>query len=115
MAEAAAVAGISRDTLYEWKRRGEAERRRIDDGEPAELAEDAFLQFADAIRVAEGEAMVEVVGAWYRAALTDWRAARDLLARRYPREWGGRVYPEDDPERRGITLAELERLLVVDA
>ena len=90
LADAARAAGISRDTVHAWKRRGKAERTRLDADPTATPLESeaAYLAFSDAEQAAEAEATVEIVQAWRSAAMTDWRAAMEWLARRHPEEWG---------------------------
>jgi hypothetical protein len=72
---AAAHAGIGEATLYSWIAKG----RDAETGVYAEFVED--LTRAEAA----GEARLTIL--WSEAAKTDWRAARDLLARRYPDKW----------------------------
>jgi hypothetical protein len=39
------------------------------------------------VLTAEAKIENDIVGAWYEAAQTDWRAAAEFLARRFPRRW----------------------------
>ena len=68
--------GISKDTWYEWMKKGE-ERR----GTP-------YADFADTIKRAEAECMARNVGFIQTAAITTWQAAAWWLERRYPDEYG---------------------------
>lgn len=76
---AAAAAGVSRETLRTWERRGEQPDA------PAEYR--AFL--AD-LREAEAAGIVAMAATVTAAARSDWRAAAWLLERRAPDEYGRR-------------------------
>ena len=116
LADAARAAGISRDTVHAWKRRGKAERTRLDadpNATPLE-SEAAYLAFSDAEQAAEAEATVEIVQAWRSAAMTDWRAAMEWLARRHPEEWGKSQtvrIGHADSENQPVTLRGLADLM----
>ena len=47
-----------------------------------------YTAFVQAVEKAEADAVEVLVQRWMEASATDWRAARDLLARRFPDEWG---------------------------
>lgn len=49
-----------------------------------------YLQFLEAIRQAEAEAETHLVEVWREQTPQDWKAARDLLARRFPQRWSER-------------------------
>ena len=49
-----------------------------------------YLQFLEAVRQAEAEAEAHLVEFWQEQAPKDWRAARDLLSRRFPERWAER-------------------------
>ena len=86
--EAAAFAGVSHHSLYNWVERGKAELERREAGAEPDMHEDVFAEFFDALTRAESEAIIEAVAHWKRAAAVDWRAAKEWLARRHHREWG---------------------------
>ena len=119
LADAARAAGISRDSVHAWKRRGNAERTRLDadpNATPLE-SEAAYLAFSDAEQAAEAEATVEIVQAWRSAAMTDWRAAMEWLARRHPDRWGkSQTVRVDtaDPEEQPFTLRRFAELMGVN-
>jgi hypothetical protein len=69
------AAGISLDALARWRKRGAA-------------GEEPFATFLQALEQAELEAETKLVEIWNSQAPEDWRAARDLLARRFPERWG---------------------------
>ena len=85
---AAAVAGISRQTFYNWLERGDPEGR-------AE-ADAPFREFRERVEAARAEGEARNVGLIARAASKDWKAAAWMLERQYPDRWAG-------PRGRGIT------------
>lgn len=100
---AAALAGVCKDTYYEWLKRGASPRRKKD-GEP--YAEDLkYVEFSDAVKKALARAEIgdleSIMGA---AKGGDWHAAAWRLERRYPHRWG----------RRTITLTMAEALRAAD-
>lgn len=74
-------AGISSTTYYRWLERGE------DRGEENAPEDAIYREFRDAVTRAIAEAEETLVKRWAKHAITDWRAARDLLARRHPDRW----------------------------
>lgn len=68
-------AGISPSTFYRWMERGQ----RANSGQ--------FREFWEAVTHAEAEAEVRMVTQWQAQIPHDWRAARDFLARRFPKRW----------------------------
>lgn len=114
---AAAYAGIHHDTLYDWIRRGDAERARLaaDPKAKPDARESVFLAFSDAIRNAEAEAEIEAVAHWKAHAKGDWRAAKAWLAARHRADWAETTKVEHSgPDGAPITLAGLESLMGVD-
>jgi len=85
---AAAFAGVSRDSLHEWARRGARERRRIDRGEPPRLEETPYLEFSDALKRALAQAEVADVAQIAKASTEHWQAAAWMLERKFPQRWG---------------------------
>lgn len=73
---AAEAAGIDIATFHRWIERGTGEGAR----EP-------YRAFCEALTRAERESERALVGHWRLHASKDWRAARDLLARRFPERW----------------------------
>jgi hypothetical protein len=73
---AATSAGIEYRTFRNWVERGEQEDAGI------------YFQFVQSLRAAEAEAETKLVAEWRAQVPEDWRAARDLLARRHPERWG---------------------------
>lgn len=78
---AAGAAGIDVSTFTRWMQRGE------DKGEENAPEDEPYRAFRTEVEKAETEAEAILVARWSRHAVTDWRAARDLLARRHPERW----------------------------
>ena len=90
---AAAYAGISKNTLYEWLRRGAREKERLASNRRArpKKAEQPYLEFADAVEKALAEAEVrDVVTVLKAADAGQWQAAAWRLERKFPDRWGRR-------------------------
>ena len=64
---ACVAAGVGYSTYREWVRR--------------------FPKFRAAVERAQAVAEVRLVGLWRDAAVKDWKAAKELLARRHPDRW----------------------------
>lgn len=73
---AAQSAGVHIATLIDWENRGTGEHAR-----------QPYIEFVEALTEAENQSERALVGYWRVAAAKDWRAARDLLARRFPDRW----------------------------
>jgi len=71
---AARAAGISMDTLQRWRHLGEEGRQ-------------PFASFIVALQEAETDCETRLVQIMYEAAPTDYRAARDMLQRRFKERW----------------------------
>jgi hypothetical protein len=111
---AARYARIHHDTLYDWIRRGDTERARLDADPNAkpDKREAPYVRLSDALMAAEAEAEIEAVAHWKAASRNDWRAAKEWLARRHGEDWGDRSRVEHSgPEGAPITLAGLENLM----
>ena len=89
---ACAAAGISADSLSRWRKKGAA-------------GEEPFATFLLELQQAELDCESALVKKWHDAAPDDWRAARDLLARRFPDRWGREVDETPSLEGRvGISI-----------
>lgn len=80
--------GISRDTFYEWMKRGVKERARILSGEEPDPAEEKYLQFSDTIKKALASAEVRLVGILAKGAEKNPFLACWLLERKFTNRWG---------------------------
>ena len=89
---AAAFAGISKSTLYEWLKRGAREKERLAKNPRAKIkkSEAPFVEFSDAVEKALAASEVRDVMLIGKAAETQWQAAAWRLERRFPERWGRR-------------------------
>jgi hypothetical protein len=81
------AAGVGRSTYYLWMNNGRLAAVKVDEGMEITKEERGFLNFFLDIVQAEAEAEVRLLTHWSKAAANDWRAAKDLLARRHPERW----------------------------
>jgi transposase len=91
---AAAYAGVTKQSFYTWKARGELERSRVVAGEEPNAAETIFADFLDAVEKAQATAQVRNVALIQRAATDTWQAAAWWLERTRPKDWGRKVQTE---------------------
>jgi transposase len=92
-------AGIDKSTGYQWMARGQGRAK----NRPANAE---FVEFVDAVQKATTDAEVRTVANWQKAIPEDWRAAKDFLARRYPKRW---------QERKTINLGDLTNEQIIAA
>ena len=87
---AAAFAGVSKQTLYDWIRRGKRELQRVEasPGSKIRKKEAPFVEFLDAVERAQAMAEAEDIEILRRAARDDWKAAAWRLERKFPDKWG---------------------------
>jgi len=97
---AAAMAGVNKETLYAWLRRGAKE--------PG-----IYREFSDAVEKALAQAETRDVLLIGRAAETQWQAAAWRLERKFPQRWGRRDHLKlsvSDEDIDAEIEAELEKL-----
>jgi hypothetical protein len=95
---ACGVAGVDYATFRRWMLRG----RNARSGQ--------FREFCEAVRKAEADAEVRMVAQWQSKIPADWRAARDFLARRFPRRWMPRE--ARDVQHGGAVPVEVREVIV---
>jgi transposase len=91
METAAAYAGINKDTLYRWLRRGAKEKERVakDKRTKVRKEEQPFVEFSDAVKKALAEAEMRDVLVISKAADGgQWQASAWRLERKFPDRWG---------------------------
>ena len=93
METAAAYAGISKDTLYAWLRRGAREIQRLanDDTAKPDKKEAPYVVFSDAINKAQAESEVDDIILIGKHAEFSWQAAAWRQERKNPEKWGRRT------------------------
>lgn len=105
METAAAYAGISRDSLYEWLKRGRKERLRIEAGMPKNRRETRYAEFSEAVEKSMAQAEVaDIAVIGMAAASGQWQAAAWRLERKYPEKYGRR----DRMELSAASRSEIE-------
>lgn len=85
---AAAYAGLSKQTLYDWMKRGRREAEARISGKPAVRREEKYVRFLDAIEKALADGEIRDVAIVAKAATENWQAAAWKLERRNPGRWG---------------------------
>lgn len=86
-------ARVNRTTAYKWVQRArfwlEENKVELGDVERDKVSREdrPYVDFLRELNAAEARGEVELVILWRSAARDDWRAARDLLARRHPERW----------------------------
>ena len=73
---AANFAGISPQTLYEWIKKGKAQK------------EGVYRDFLEALKQLESEVEAETIGIIRKAAIDQWQAAAWMLERKHYKRWG---------------------------
>jgi len=116
---AAALAGVSKQTLYDWFKRGNRELERVNKGEKPNKNEKKFVMFLDAAYKAMAEHEDECVERLGIAGKSgDWRVDAWVLERKFPTRWGNRVsvsakqgeHDDADKSLNDILADELEKL-----
>ncbi|GIW89988.1 MAG: hypothetical protein KatS3mg109_0420 [Pirellulaceae bacterium] len=101
METAAAMAGVSKQWLYETLRRGARDA--------AAGKHTAEAEFADAVKKADAKAEAMAIARITEAGRTQWQALAWRLERRYPERWGRRnadTIPLNDFIRAARLLAD---------
>lgn len=115
---AAAYAGINKSTLYDWLRRGEREKQRVEKNPRYRIrkSEKPYVEFSDAVEKALAEAEVRDVLLISKAAEEQWQAAAWRLERKFPDRWGRRVIEHSgdisiNNPLKDLTTEELKKLI----
>ena len=85
---AAAYAGLSKQTLYDWMKRGRRESEARNEGKSGIRKEEKYVRFLDAIEKALADGEIRDVAIVAQAATENWQAAAWKLERRNPGRWG---------------------------
>jgi transposase len=112
---AAAYAGLSKVTLYDWMKRGRRELERRNNGEKANRRESHYVTFLNAIEKALAQSEAGAVATITKASEDHWQAAAWRLERRFPNKWARRDHHHisgDDVEPEHKSL--LDVLLVAN-
>lgn len=115
METSAAYAGISKSSLYEWLKRGEREKQRIERNKRFKIrkSEEIFVDFSDAVEKALAEAEIRDVMRIERAAEVYWQAAAWRLERKFPDRWGRKIKTElSGPDGGPIEVSDAREKLI---
>jgi transposase len=86
---AAAYAGVSRSTLFDWLAKGREVQEQLDKGLEVTVPNgQIYSDFLDSTREAQARSEVRTVAIIQKAGLTNWQAAAWHLERSRPRHWG---------------------------
>lgn len=99
---AAQFAGVHRETIRRWRKKGETDLQRSN--------ESPYAAFARALARAEAQAEATRVRRILAAGENDWRANAWFLERRYPQRWGAHPKVNSAVE----ADAQIPRSLVLD-
>lgn len=105
---AAQAAGVGKTTYFDWRARGREARGM----EPVPRSERPYVDFVNQLEKAEADAELRLVVHVVAAAPKDWRAAIEVLRRRFPERWNAEL---DDQVRQLEQERELLIASVLDA
>lgn len=108
--------GIHEATYYRWLERGNKALKLKMLGKKIPETEKIFCEFCESIRQSEAEGEVVLTTMIFSKANDDWKAAMELLARKYPDRWArkdsvnlsGNV--DTGPNQREESLNEFEEM-----
>lgn len=112
---AAAFAGLTKSTVYEWMKAGARENQRRENGEEPDPAMDAKAEFSNAVEKALAEAEVRDVLLIGKAAEREWQAAAWRLERKFPARYGRKVQADVQATVTNVpATAQAERALATE-
>lgn len=112
---AAQYAGIHYDTFNEWRKRGEAEIKRVLENSKASIRADElpFTEFYEATQKAESEGAMGWLAKIEKAANDgNWQAAAWKLERRYPRDYGRTVVSNEHTGANGGAIETTATIII---
>ena len=111
---AASYAGISRASLYNWLKKGDAARDKREAGETLDEAEERYARFAEEVDNARATAIVRNVSIIQAAAQTNWQAAGWWLERTAPQHFSRQVRTELSGPNQGPVQVSVTRDELID-
>ncbi len=84
--------GIGERTYYYWLERGQKALELQENDKDVPENEKIFLQFLQSVRQSEAEGEAVLVAAIFGQIGNDWKAAMEILARKYPERWARKEY-----------------------
>jgi len=113
---AAAALGICERAYYNWLERGSKAEKLSELGRKVPEEDKIYLQFMQSVRQAEGESQVVLTTMIFSQAQDDWRAALEILSRKWPEQWAKKEFMDfkgtisDGPDKRQEALNEFEEM-----
>jgi len=109
--------GISEFIYYYWKRQGKKAEEKLEEGKKLTDRENELYQLYQSIRGAEARAEIRNVTSINLAARKDWRAALEMLARKYHKRWGTKTIKQiggtgEEPIKIEIKNEDLENQII---
>ena len=104
---AAQAEGIAESTFYKWKADGELILERVTDKDGERIEEEweklnetekLKSEFSESIRTSIAQGHVVLVASIYSQIKDGWKAAMEILSRRFPSEWAKKDYLHVDQE-----------------
>ena len=105
--------GITERTYYLWLERGARAEKLWEINKKIPESELLFFQFFQSVRQSEATAQVTLTAMVFSQAKEDWKAAMELMARKWPEQWAKKEYVDfkgtiDGPDKRQEALNEFE-------
>ena len=83
---------ISERVYYKWIARGLKSEKLAELGKKIPETEKIYVQFVQSVRQADAEAQVVMTTMVFAQGRNDWRAALELMARKWPEQWARKEY-----------------------
>ena len=106
--------GITERTYYLWLERGARAEKLWEINKKIPESEVLFFQFFQSVRQSEATAQVTLTAMVFSQAAQDWKAAMELMARKWPEQWAKKEFVDfkgtmiDGPDKRQEALNEFE-------
>jgi len=84
--------GITERCYYLWLERGSRAEKLWELGKKVPESEVLFFQFFQSVRQAEATAQVTLTAMVFSQAQEDWKAAMELMARKWPEQWAKKEF-----------------------
>ena len=89
---AAAAIGVPERSYYNWLERGQKAEKLAESVKKIPETEKIFWQFWQSVQQAEAEANIVLTTMVFSKGNEDWKAALEMLARKWPEDWARKDY-----------------------
>jgi disulfide oxidoreductase YuzD len=89
---AAAAIGVPERSYYNWLERGQKAEKLAESVKKIPETEKIFWQFWQSVQQAEAEANIILTTMVFSKGNEDWKAALEMLARKWPEDWARKDY-----------------------